>query len=170
MGLLQPPNGNFFILLQGLSSISQSIYLDAGTYTLSWSSVGWTAYNTTQPIQVHCNDKDTSININDASYIYIYTPLKDAWKTYSTEDSTENTQKNINISKSGNYTIGFSGTFQTEDGLIGVGIKNITLTNISLSSTGTYTYDSCKQESINNGYQYFALQDVDKEKKLDIVQ
>jgi hypothetical protein len=155
MGFLKPPNGNYFICLQGLGSISKIIHLDAGTYTLSWSSIGWTAHIANE-IKVFCNDNTTPINITTSTPISTYTPPIDSWTNYSAS---------IIITNSGNYNIGFFGTNQTDPNNTASGIQNIILTNNSFSSSGTYTYDSCKQKAMNNGYQYFALQDVDKEKK-----
>lgn len=155
LGFLKPPNGNYFICLQGLGSISKIIYLDAGEYILSWSSIGWTAHIANE-IKVFCNDNTTPINITTSTPISTYTPPIDSWTNYSAS---------IIITNSGNYNIGFFGTNQTDPNNTASGIQNIILTNSSFSSSGTYTYDSCKQEAINNGYQYFALQDVDKEKK-----
>ena len=155
LGFLQAPNGNFFISLQGASSIFQTILLDEGTYTLTWSSVGWTS-NTTNKIQVYCNDYTIPINIDTSTPIFTYSPPTDNWTSYSTT---------INIETSQNYNIGFFGTNITEGNNSAAGIQNIILTNETYVSTGNETYDSCKKIAIDNGYQYFALQDVNSTKQ-----
>jgi len=155
LGFLKPISGNYFICLQGLSNISKIINLDAGEYTLSWVSIGWTDHITNE-IKVFCNDNNTPIDITTSTPISTYTPPIDAWTNYSAS---------ITIPNSGNYNIGFFGTNQTDPNNSAAGLQNIILTNTGFSSTGTYTYDMCKQVAIDNGYQYFALQDVDKEKK-----
>jgi len=80
--------------------------------------------------------------------IYNFTPPL-AWTAYSTT---------FTVSSSKNYQLSFIGGIADPNN--STAIQNIQLGSSGASSSGSYSYDQCKQSAINGGYQYFALQDV----------
>ena len=117
------------------------MYFSAGTYTLSFSSCAR-----------NCCDNSglgNPINIGiDGETFYTLNPTI-TWNTYTT---------NFTVGTSGGHRLSFIGTWTTSDR--STAIQNIQLSNSNNSGSGSYTYNSCKQSAINNGYKYFALQDV----------
>ena len=81
--------------------------------------------------------------------VYSFTPPTTAWQKYTTT---------FNISNSGNYSFGFYGTINNNNN--STAIQNITISSSGSTSSGSYTYDQCKEAAIDSGYQYFALQGV----------
>ena len=145
---VQPyPNGSQAVSLQNLCSMFQTIKLNSGNYTLNWYSIG--RPSGANLINIYCLPSNTPINIQSSSTIFTYTPTINNWIKYSTP---------ITIDTTGTYNIGFYGTISTGD--VSSAIQNITIISGSTLAEGTYTFDTCKQEAINNGYLYFALQDV----------
>ena len=142
------PEGQQAVSLQNLSNISQTVNLIPGTYTLKWNSIGRSTGSNL--INVYCNVNTISpAQTVTTSPIFTYTPTN-AWNLYSTP---------ITISTTGNYTIGFYGTIHSPgDG--SSAIQNIRLSTSSDNGQPDYTYDTCETAAIQNGYQYFALQNV----------
>ena len=84
---------------------------------------------------------------------YSFTPPVNKWTKYSTT-FTVGTQENARIA--------FKGTNSTGDR--STAIQNVDINKgSSSSSSGTYTYDMCKNAAIDGGYKYFALQNVNTE-------
>ena len=78
-----------------------------------------------------------------------FTPTSNtSWENFSTSFTPENT---------GTYTIVFRGTSKND---CTTGIQNISLFLNDQPQPGSYNYESCKQEAINAGMKYFALQNV----------
>jgi hypothetical protein len=130
------PFGIQGVSIQQRGSINQILYIPVGTYTLS-------VYAVKRPY----GGNDIDIQLNNQT---IYT-LKstDSWIKYSVP---------INITKADNYGIKFQG-ISNEDR--STAIQKIELVSSSTTlSSGTYTFDMCKQSAINHGFQYFGLQDV----------
>jgi len=141
------PHTNQAVSIQNTQSISQSLQLSSGNYTLSFTACGRNCCDNSgvaNPITIYLN---SSSNANNQ--IYNFTPPIDSWTDYSTTFS---------VSTDGSYTLVFQGTWSSTDR--SSAIQNIQLTQGSTTSSGTYTYDMCKQAAIQGGYQYFALQNV----------
>ena len=147
------PNGSQAVSIRGNGNIKQTLNMPVGTYTLSVYAIG----------RPYGNDKvfnPLDIKLNDKT-IYTIKPTS-SWVKNSVP---------INIETTGNYTIRFNGT--TLDLSAGqnhsTAIQKVELVAGSIkkadsTSNGTYTYDMCKETAMINGYQYFGLQDVNKEK------
>jgi hypothetical protein len=134
------PNGPQAASLQALNSMSQTVQLPPGAYTLSFMSCGRPGFSGANTIAVQLN----------GTTIYTFTPSVTAWASYSTP---------INVTTTGSNTIGFVGTTNNQD--YSSAIQNVQLSSgSSTAGSGTYTYDMCKQAAINNGNQYFGLQFV----------
>lgn len=142
------PNGPQCVSLQNSSYISQLVKLIVNTtYTLIFSACGrgcCTKPNTSNPIKIELYD----INNNVISKIYQTTPPVNKWTTYTTTFTVPTTQS---------FNLRFSGTNTTGDR--SSGIQDIIL-NSNYSGSGDFTYDACKIAAVNNGYQYFSLQNV----------
>ena len=135
------PNGNQCVSIQNTGYIEQIINIGSGSYTFNFSACGRTATGA-NPID---------IQLNGTSF-YNITP-SNTWSKYSTT---------INITTTGNNTIKIIG--KNTSGDKSSAIQNIQLGSTSSSSSnGTYTYDMCKNEAMNSGYKYFALQNVNTE-------
>jgi hypothetical protein len=140
------PFGDQSVSIQKYGSISQILYMPVGTYTLSFYAVGR-----------DCCARDKSFNpviitLNNEK-IHTHTPTG-SWAQYSIP---------INIQKSENYTLMFKGDSYSWDR--STAIQKIELVSSSTTqsntlSSGTYTFNMCKQSAINHGFQYFGLQDV----------
>ena len=143
------PNGNQCVSIQNTSSISQLINLSANmTYALQFMSCGrncCTSPAKSNTIKVELYDIDNKL----VSLIYEATPPINTWTNYSVS---------FNVSTTNNYILKFSG--QNTSGDNSSAIQNITLNTDNTSSAGNYTYEDCKNSAIDNGYQFFALQNV----------
>lgn len=143
------PNGNQCVSIQNTSSISQLINLSANmTYVLQFTSCGRNCCDSpakSNTIKVELYDIDNNL----VSSIYEVTPPINTWTNYSVS---------FNVSTTNNYTLKFSGKNTSGDN--SSAIQNITLNADNTSSVGNYTYEDCKNSAIDNGYQFFALQNV----------
>jgi len=135
------PSGNQCACIQNTQNISQIIKLESGKYTLTFFAVGR-----------NCCDgsgKSNPINIqlNGKTFDSVQPPIN-KWTPYSTT---------FNVSSDGNSTLNFQGTWTSGD-------RSTAFQNISISGqstkAGSYTYTSCKDAAISQGYRYFALQDM----------
>jgi len=139
------PSGNQAACIQGMQSFSQGINLLTGAnYTLSFSACGRPGYNGANNIQIN-------LLLSGGMFVGIYTfvaPVNN-WTNYSFSFGGFVT---------GNYTLVFQG--ETLGINNSTAIQNIKLTSSSGGSSGSYTYDQCKEAAIDSGYQYFALQGV----------
>ena len=143
------PNGNQCVSIQNTASISQIINLSANmTYALQFMSCGRNCCSSpakSNTIKVELYDIDNKL----VSLIYEATPPINTWTSYSVS---------FNVSTTNNYTLKFSGTNVNGDN--SSAIQNITLNSDNTTSAGNYTYDDCKNAAIANGYQFFALQNI----------
>jgi hypothetical protein len=141
------PNGNQVASIQMNQNFSQMIYLQAGaTYTLTFSACGRNCCDGSG----QSNPVDISIQASNITTIPIYTcqpPMQ--WTNYG--------NLNFTVPNSQNYSLVFQGTWTAGDR--STAFQNIQL-NTSSGASGSYTYSECETAAINNGYQYFALQDV----------
>ena len=140
------PNGNQCVSIQRTQYISQLVNLNSSVnYTLTFYACGrnccaGTLVNTIQ-IQLYTNQNAF------ISTIYTVTPPINKWTLYTV---------NFTVPTSQTYNLYFKGTISSYD-------QSTALQNISLSGVaepGNYTYEQCKEYSIQNGYRYFALQNV----------
>ena len=136
------PNGPQAVNLQRLGGISQVVQLSPGTYTISFMACGRNC----------CDGTGLSNYINvklNGNIIYTAQPTINVWSRFTTP---------VTVTTGGANIIRFVGTCDFADR--SSAIQNIQLSVGSLTPSGTYTFDMCKQAAINNGNQYFGLQDV----------
>jgi hypothetical protein len=144
------PSGNQCVCLQAKQSISQTVTLNSGVeYTLSFLACGRNC----------CDDSGLSNEINvivsntdntNPLTIYNVQPEVSSWLNYSTTFTVQNNQK---------YLLIFSGTWPMSSGDRSTALQKIQV-SATTSSTGSYSYASCKQSAIDQGYRYFSLQNV----------
>jgi hypothetical protein len=134
------PSGNQCAYIYSNQYIYQVLNLTAGTYTLSFSASSSYAVN---PLIITI----ASTNSSQATQTFNVSAPQGSWTPYT---------ETFNITTSGPFQITFSGTS---------GAQASTIANVSLSSngntSGVYTYDMCQQAAINEGYNFFALQNMD---------
>ena len=140
-GYTQPyPNGPQCASVQKTASISQTINLSSGTYTLKFISIG----------REYKSRPGNTVNIQlNGTTIYTVTPPIKVWTNYSTT---------FDITTSGNNTITFLGTSSKDD--LSSAFQGISISGESTSNSGTYSYEMCKNAAFDNGSQYFGLQSV----------
>ncbi len=145
------PNGNQCACIQTTQELWTANWMSFSpgvTYTISFDACGR-----------NCCDgsgeaNPINVGLEDTTF-YSFNPPVNKWTKYSTT-FTVDSQQNMRLS--------FKGTWTTSDR--STAIQNVSINKgASSNSGGTYTYDMCKQAAIDNGYQYFALQDVNTEKK-----
>jgi len=136
------PNGYQCVSIQNEQYINTLVNLSTGVnYTLTFYACGSNPIN----IQLY-----TNLNAY-ISTIYNLTPTVNSWTTYSTTFTVPTTQS---------YNLYFTGT--NTSGNQSTAVQNVSLSG-SGASSGTYTYNDCMQAAIQNGYQYFSLQNVNTE-------
>lgn len=142
------PNGNQCASIQKTQSISQTINLETGVeYKLSFVACGRNCCDNSGEsnkivIQLYTTDN------NLVSTIYNFQPPINNWINYSVNFTVEKSQK---------YQLFFKGTARSDRS---TAIQNISLNGNGSVGNGSYTYDMCKTEAIENGYKYFALQNI----------
>jgi hypothetical protein len=141
------PSGSQAASIQGVQALSQTMDLQSGVkYTLSFDACGRPGYSGANQIDIMLDiiqDQLPSVSI------YSFTPPL-VWTKYSTT---------FTVSSSVNYALGFLGKIDSIYN--STAIQNIHLTGGGSSSAGgSYTYDQCKNSATAQGYQYFALQNV----------
>lgn len=139
------PNGNQCASIQKTQQLWTNDWINFNTgvtYTLSFSACGR-----------NCCDgsgKSNPINIGlEGKTLYTLDATVGQWKTYSFTFTVDNPESHPRISFIGTWTAGDRST----------AIKNVSLSGVS-GTGGKYTLDDCKREAIQQGYQYFALQNV----------
>lgn len=139
-GYTQPyPTGNQAACIQGSTQkIYQILSIPSGSYNLSFYSSGRPGF-LTNPIQIRLNDV----------VVKSFSPPLDKWVQYTIP---------IIISVDGQNTISFQGTVDKD---ASSAIQNITMLPSNFNPP-KYSFDSCKNEAITLGYQYFSLQDIDQ--------
>ena len=142
------PSSNQCVSIQNTSYISTQLTLNTGVnYTLTFSACSRNCCNNP--------NKGNPINIqlytNSNAYISQIANLTapvNSWKNYS---------YTFTVPTSQSYNLYFKGTNTSGDQ--STAISNVAL-NSSLIPSGSYSYESCKQSAISNGYRYFGLQNV----------
>lgn len=143
------PNGNQCVSIQKDQQLWTNTWISFSpgmTYTISFYACGR-----------NCCDNSGIANPIDVGLegtkFYSFTPPINKWTKYSANFTVE-TQKSMRISFKGTWTAG-----DRSSAIQGVELNS----GSSSSNNGTYTYDMCKDESLNAGYKYFALQNVNTE-------
>lgn len=137
------PNGNQCACIQGTTYIEQTLNLNVGSYILSFMACGRPGYSGANTIDIQLNE----------TTFYSVTPPTTNWTSYSSS---------FTISTSGNNVLKFLGTIQSSNN--SSAFQGISLnTSESSTSSGSYTYNMCKNEALNAGFKYFALQNVNTE-------
>ena len=138
------PNGNQCASIQNTQELWTNVWIPFNTdvtYTLTWSACGR-----------NCCDgsgKSNPINIGlEGNTFYTLNAAVGNWQTYSTT---------FTVNSNGGQRLSFIGTWTESDR--STAIQNIQLSS-SAESSGTYTYNDCMQAAVQQGYQYFALQNV----------
>ena len=138
------PNGNQCASIQKTQQLwtNNRISFNTGvTYTLTLYACGR-----------NCCDgsgKSNPINIGlEGNTFYTLNADVGKWKKYTTT---------FTVNKTGGQRLSFIGTWNAGDR--STAIQNVSLSGAS-ASAGNYTYDSCMQAAVQQGYQYFALQNV----------
>lgn len=132
------PNGNQCACIQNIAYIEQNVNLNIGSYTLSMIACGRPSTGA-NPIDIQLNGK----------VIFSFTP-SNTWTSYSTT---------FNVTTNGSNIIKFIGKNLSGD-------KSSAFQGITFSgsggntSNGSYTYNMCKNAALDNGYKYFALQNI----------
>ena len=134
------PSGSQAACIQATQVFGQYIQLSSGTYTLTFYACGRPGYLGANTINVYCVPAG-----QNANSVYTFTPPTNTWQKYTTT---------INIQNSGNYALGFNGISTTGDK--SAAIQGIQINISGGGSSGSYTYDQCKELAIDSGYQYFA--------------
>lgn len=147
------PHGNQAASIQKDHSICQTLQLDAGNYTLTFTACGrkcCDGSNMANTIDVYLILASNFV-MNDSTRINSFTPRVNQWTDYSID---------ISIPTSSSYHLHFQGTWTKTNR--STAIQNIQITQQSdvAIQIGKYNYEMCKQAAIQNGYQYFALQNV----------
>ena len=145
------PIGNQCVSIQNAQYIAQTVYLQSGiTYTLSLVASGRPGYSGTNPITIHLYTTSNKF----IKEVYNFKPVLNVWTNYTTNFTVETSQ---------NTAIHFVGNME-HGGDYSSALANIQLTTTGASSSsGSYTYNQCKQAAISEGYQYFALQNVNSD-------
>ena len=143
------PFGNQCVSIQNTDFISTTITLNTGvTYTITFSACSRNC----------CNNQNVGNPIN----LQLYTNLNAFISTIanftpSPVNNWQNFSYTFTVPTSQTYKLFFSGTNTSGDQ--STAIANINL-NSSSTSSGNYSYNNCKQSAIQQGYQFFALQNV----------
>ena len=141
------PAGNQAACIQDTQIFGQWIYLNSGTYDVTFYACGRPYGDGANTINVYCGQN--SAGGTSEPTVLTFTPSTTAWQQYTAT---------LNISNSGNVALGFYGT--STGGDYSTAIQNVILTPSGVTSQGAYTYEMCEQTAIDNEYQYFALQNV----------
>jgi hypothetical protein len=154
------PNGNQAACIQATQIFGQVVYFSAGTYNLSFYSVGRPTYSS-NTINVYCSLASDVTTPQDAPVVFTFTPPNTAWQIYNTT---------LTISLNGSYDFGFYGTIDNIDN--SVAIQHIIVTSTTggggsyaapgsgSGGGGSYTEKTCKDAAMYEGYKYYALQDT----------
>jgi len=143
------PNGNQCVSLQTTQELWTNNWISFSpgvTYTISFYACGR-----------NCCDNSGVANPIDVGLegnkFYSFTPPINKWTKYSA---------NFTVSSEGGQRISFKGTWTQGDR--SSAIQGVELNSGSSGgSNGAYTYDMCKNEALDGGYKFFALQNVNTE-------
>jgi hypothetical protein len=141
------PNGNQSVAIQSTTGINQFLYLESGSYYISFSAVGRPSPYSSNGIEISLsNNTETS-----STTITSFTPPQTAWEFYSFP---------FNVPQNATWVIGFAGLDANDNNATAIQNVIISLTEAASSSNGSYTEEECKQYAIYEGYKYYALQNA----------
>lgn len=151
-GYPQPyPAGNQCLCIQMTQAIVQTVQLQAGvTYTMSFLACGRNCCDGSGQSNLVNITLDNTDNVTE--YLQIYSVQPDptkGWTNYSTTFTAPMSQ---------NYNIWIYGTWSQGDR--STAFQQIQLTESGSNNGGSYTWSSCEQSAIDQGYRYFSLQNV----------
>jgi hypothetical protein len=142
------PNGNQCACIQNTQELWTANWMSFSsgvTYTITFDACGR-----------NCCDGSGSANpieirVEGGNPFYTFTPPIDKWTKYSTT---------FNVDVEQSKRIWFRGTWT--DGDRSSALQNIVINKGDTTDTtsGTYTFNKCKQAAIDGGYKYFGLQNV----------
>ncbi len=142
------PNGNQCASIQSNAYINTLVTLNVGVnYTLSFYACGRNCCSgqNVNPLNIQLYTNSNAF----ISTIFQVTPPINKWTNYTTTFTVPTTQS---------YKLYFTGTVNGDQS---TAVQNISLSSSSsASSSGNYTYNECMQAAAEQGYQYFALQNV----------
>lgn len=142
------PSGNQCVSIQNKGYIYATLNLAPSiNYTITFNGCSRNcckSKNVGNPISIQLYSTSGKL----ISTITTFTPPVNKWTNYSYTFKVQTQQ---------NYNLYFYGTNSSGDQ--STALCNIAL-NSSNTSSGSYSYDTCKQAAINSGNRYFALQNV----------
>lgn len=141
------PNGSQAACIQNTHKIEQFIYLNAGDYSLDFQACGRPSTGA-NPIDVQITQSDGK-ELSKMSFT--------SGNIWALQNIT------FSVAISGNCSLKFTGTNKSGDKSTAVQDVKLTLKTTNASTSGTYTYEQCQEAAINEGYQYFALQNINLE-------
>jgi hypothetical protein len=141
------PNGTQAACIQNAHKIEQFIYLNVGDYALDFQACGRPSTGA-NPIDMKIIQSDGK-ELSKMSFT-----SGNTWVPYNSPFS---------VTISGNCSLTFTGTNTSGDKSTAIQDVKITLTGTSTSTGGSYNYEQCQEAAINEGYQYFALQNMNTE-------
>jgi len=141
------PSGTQCAAINRTQNLAQNVTLVANTkYTLSLMTV---------------SSSHNYQNLANTIYVTLTSSSGKTMSVTSFTPSSSTAWQNISVSFTPQYdgtnTISFKGSQQND---CTTGIQNVSLLLYGETTTGTYNYGMCKQEAINAGVKYFALQNV----------
>jgi len=141
------PNGNQCVSIQRESYINTVATLNSGiTYTLTFKACGRNCCM--NPVESNPINIQLYTNLNAfISQIGNFTAPLSSWTSYTFTFTVPSSQT---------YKIYFTGT---NPGDASTALQGISLSG-SASESGTFSYESCKQAAITNGYRFFGLQNA----------
>ena len=161
------PYGAQAAVIQGPAMLGQIFNMtNIGTYTLTVYAVGRPSPYSANEISVWCAPYTDNVGLtNPQNYLSgSFTPNQSSWQPYTVS---------LNISSPGMWNIGFWGGGGAGGGggnYVGGGggyyasaIQNVNITvsgDTSGGGGGYYTTSMCQDYAMNNGYQYYAIQDA----------
>ena len=141
------PNGTQAACIQNTHKIEQFIYLNAGDYALDFQACGRPSTGG-NPIDMKIIQSDGN-ELSKMSFT-----SGNTWVPYNSPFS---------VTISGKCSLSFTGTNKSGDKSSAIQDVKITLTSTTTSTGGSYTYEQCQEAAINEGYRYFALQNMNTE-------
>lgn len=144
------PNGNQCVSIQNLAYIYQTLQLIVGsTYTLTFWACGRNCCtgSKTNPLIVQI----ATVNAGNVVPEFACTPPIDQWTKYT---------YTFTVPTSNVYMLKFKGTIMPLNKDQSSAIQNISIQTSTDQTTGQYTFEQCQQAATEEGYPYFALQDV----------
>lgn len=172
------PKGSQCAGILNNQGFSQDINLTSGSYTLTFYACN-NLNNGSNYLNLQFNSNANATTDNSQAYIQsAYNNGSNILDNITPPNNWQKYTYTLNAPTSGVYTIGFLGMYFNNSAIVFNSFQINTFTNtwsnfdiigiqgVSIissnnnSSSGTFTYETCQEQAIINGYQNFALQDV----------